>query len=286
MRTCLLIGWLMSVLVPATAQAPANPSRDDGKGPDNPPAIVVSFELLASRHMAVQARINGRGPYRLIFDTGAPVNLLSNRAAKDAGAIGKAPGLGAFPLLGMMGAQTIRQLQIGEARVENLPAIVMDHPTVAALAKVVGPLDGIVGFSFFARFAMTVDYQKKELTLRPNGYVPGDIMQEMMAMMLRATEQKGEPLIVSPAALWGMVVDQVADGQPGAVIAEVYPQSPAESAGLQKGDRLLTLDGRWTDSPAEVAEAASHIKPGREVPLTIRREGQERRLVVKPARGF
>ena len=47
----------------------------------------MPFELLKSRHMAVQVKINGKGPYRLIFDTGAPMNLINNKIAKEAGVI-------------------------------------------------------------------------------------------------------------------------------------------------------------------------------------------------------
>ena len=46
---------------------------------------VVPFELLRSGHMAVQVKVNGQGPYRLIFDTGAPVTLLNNKIARAAG---------------------------------------------------------------------------------------------------------------------------------------------------------------------------------------------------------
>src|SRR5581483_8724197 len=54
-----------------------------------PPAksVVVPFELLKSGHMAVMVKINGQGPYRLIFDTGAPVNLFNNKIAKESGVL-------------------------------------------------------------------------------------------------------------------------------------------------------------------------------------------------------
>ena len=47
----------------------------------------MPFEMLASNHMVVEAKINGKGPYRLIFDLGAPITLLSNKAAEASGAI-------------------------------------------------------------------------------------------------------------------------------------------------------------------------------------------------------
>ncbi len=47
----------------------------------------VPFEMLPTNHMLVTARINGKGPYRLIFDLGAPITLLSNRASEAAGVV-------------------------------------------------------------------------------------------------------------------------------------------------------------------------------------------------------
>ena len=47
----------------------------------------------------------------------------------------------------------------------------------------------------------------------------------------------------------------------GVTIKQVLKDSPADKAGLKPGDRLLTLDGRWTDSQVDLFEAAAPIKP-------------------------
>ena len=62
--------------LPAAASRPEEPA---------PIPVVVPFELLATDHMVVRARVNGEGPYRMIFDLGAPVTLLSPRAAEASG---------------------------------------------------------------------------------------------------------------------------------------------------------------------------------------------------------
>src|ERR1700678_455458 len=49
--------------------------------------FVVPFEMLPTNHMLVEARINGKGPYHLIFDLGAPITLLSNRASEAAAVV-------------------------------------------------------------------------------------------------------------------------------------------------------------------------------------------------------
>ena len=40
---------------------------------------------------------------------------------------------------------------------------------------------------------------------------------------------------------------------------DVLPESPAALAGIKTGDRLLTLDGRWTDTVADCYIAAGHV---------------------------
>ena len=55
--------------------------------------------------------------------------------------------------------------------------------------------------------------------------------------------------MLSAAGQWGLVADKDKDDEEaGVTIKEVMPGSAAAAAGLKAGDRLLTLDGRWTDS--------------------------------------
>jgi S1-C subfamily serine protease len=76
------------------------------------------------------------------------------------------------------------------------------------------------------------------------------------------------------------------DEEAGVTIAEVRPGTPAAEAGLSVGDRLLTLDGRWTDSVAACYEAASCVKPGTGALLVLRRKGNEVKLTVAPRAGL
>ena len=77
MRTQPLLAVFVAVFLtsaPCPAQAP------EGKTP-----VVVPFKLLPSRHMLLDVTVNGKGPYHLIFDTGAPLNLIGSRVAKESG---------------------------------------------------------------------------------------------------------------------------------------------------------------------------------------------------------
>jgi len=258
---------------------------EDKAKPDAKP-VVVPFELPKSRHMAVEVKINGTGPYRLIFDTGAPTNLINNKLAKEAGVL-KKDEKAVGGLFGMAGSKTIDTLELGGVKLEKVPVMVMDHPTVAAISKALGPIDGIVGFPFFARYKTTVDYQKKEVTFTPNGYEPADAIKALMERMLAGSKGgKPEPRVVGPQGVWGFAVDKEKDDEAeGVTVKEVLEDSPAAAAGLKVGDRLLTLDGRWTDSEADTFTAASLVTPGRKVAVLVRRNGKDVKLTVTPAKG-
>lgn len=281
-KLALLAGF---VSIPCAAADKAEKTEKTPAKADAKP-VVVPFELLSSRHMAVRVKINGKGPYRLVFDTGAPLNLINNRIAKDSGVLDPKAKKPAFDFFGAMGQHEIKTLEVGDAKLEKVNAVVMDHPTVAAISQVLGPIDGIIGFPFFARYKMTVDYQKKELTLVPNGYVPGDYLEGMMNKLMDAQNQSKDPKVLAPAGVWGLVVDKGADDdEAGVVVKEVLSGGPAAAAGLKAGDRLLTVDGRWTDTVSDTFLAASLVKPGKTAAVVVKRDGKEVKLTVKPAKG-
>src|SRR5262245_14342455 len=76
-------------LVPALAEfdAQAAPPAKPKAEAASPAKATVPFSMLPSNHMLVRAMINGKGPYRLIFDLGAPITLLGNRASETSGVV-------------------------------------------------------------------------------------------------------------------------------------------------------------------------------------------------------
>ena len=60
----------------------------------------------------------------------------------------------------------------------------------------------------------------------------------------------------------------------GALIQAVVPGSPAEKAGLQKGDIITQIDGKQLSTDSALAEIVDTHKPGDTVTLTVQRGGQ------------
>ena len=283
-RTLALLALAAAFLPTANADDKPTPKIDDK-------AVVVPIELLPSRHFVVQVMLNGKGPYRLILDTGAPLTIINSRIAKDAGLTKKSGGGGG--ILGMLTSGlnqvAIAKMQVGDVVAEKSGAVIMDHPTVSAISEAFekdsGPIDGIVGFPFFARFAMTVDYQKKEVTFKPNGYKPGDYMQDLTNSLMKI-EERNKPRSVTSAGLWGFTMEkEKSDEAEGVTVKTVFADSAAAKGGLKVGDRLLTIDGRWTDSIGDTALATSLVKAGKAVAVVVKRDGKDVKLKVTPATG-
>src|SRR5205085_10594021 len=106
-----------------------------------------------------------------------------------------------------------------------------------------------------------------------------------MAALLKGEGAKKK--FLAPAGQWGFSVGKDAnDEQPGVTVQHVVAGSPAAQAGLQTGDRLLTVDGRWTDSVADCFVAATYVPAGATARLTVLRDGKEVVLKVRVQSGL
>lgn len=249
----------------------------------DPKTATVPFEMLASNHMVVRAKINGKGPYRLVFDLGAPITLLSNTAAESSDTVDKkAPK--SF-LFAMRGEGKVKSLEVGTLKANELPVVIFDHPALKALGSLLnGPLDGIIGFTFFARYKTTIDYQAKEMTFTPVDYKIRDLMKDLPERL--SGPKTARERMLSPTTLWGLNVGEPNGDTSGVPIERVMVGSPAEEAGLKVGDLLTTLDGRWTTSAADAHAAAQTVTPGKPVEVKVMRDGKELTIAVTPREGL
>jgi len=100
----------------------------------------------------------------------------------------------------------VKSLELGELKAENTSVIIMDHPALKAVSAVLGPVDGIVGFPFFARYRVDLDYQAMTMTFVPTGFEPPDVMAAMMTMMMDTRTKPKR--VFAPANLFGFSVDK------------------------------------------------------------------------------
>lgn len=69
----------------------------------------------------------------------------------------------------------------------------------------------------------------------------------------------------------------------GVAVYEIYPGSPADKAGLERGDVILSLDGKKVNAPDEAARLIRSRKPGVICKLEILRDGKRQSISVELA---
>ncbi|MGB6487351.1 MAG: aspartyl protease family protein [Steroidobacteraceae bacterium] len=127
----------------------------------------VPFRLL-NNHIYVEGRVNGRGPYTFIVDTGGHT-LLSPKVIAEAGlrATGNAPESGAGAKLSSTGFVPVRTISIGAVEMHDQVAFATGiyTPDIEGI-----PVDGMVGFELFRRLIVRIDYGRKILTFTEPGH--------------------------------------------------------------------------------------------------------------------
>lgn len=70
----------------------------------------------------------------------------------------------------------------------------------------------------------------------------------------------------------------------GVLITNVVPGSPAESAGLKRGDIIIDADGKKISEMGELINSISNSMPGKEMTFTVVRDGKETKIKAKLAK--
>jgi hypothetical protein len=151
-----------------TFAPPPPPGRDFGFI-DPQKAITVPFKLV-NNHIYINVKLNGRGPYEMLLDTGAE-NVITPTLARELGLKlqGTFEGGGTGEKSVDVAVTSIDRVTIGGA--------FLDHQLFASSAlesfgNVEGkPFVGIIGYELFKRFVVRTDFEKQRLTLiEPEGF--------------------------------------------------------------------------------------------------------------------
>lgn len=294
---CLLAaGLTFAALAPGDVKAP---------DPDIGKSFRVPYTLTQTNHWLVRVKINGKGPFNFLVDSGAPALYIGTETARAAG-LAKVPE-GAFwtPIerFDIEGGATLRDI---EGRVEDPFQLV----GMNALGLPGTSIDGILGYTILARFRLELDPTRDRMTwtrldFEPKGPpVPrgadaakakakakaGSVAeyQAMQAlgpiMKLMAIFIGKQPADeVSPRGALGMLLDSKSDH---VVISGLVEGSPAAEAGLRAGDELVRLNDRKVSDLASAHRAVARIRPGDRVAVTVRRGEETIDCTLTAGEGF
>ncbi len=142
------------------APAPPPPDFELAAGKTS---TTIPFELI-NNHIYINAKLDGKGPFHLLCDTGG-ANIVTPEVAARLGLElqGAIQGRGVGEKSEDVSLTKIEKLQVGDATLSDQLFAVFP---LASLANVEGvPCDGLVGYEVFKRFVVRVDYEHSSLTL-------------------------------------------------------------------------------------------------------------------------
>lgn len=102
-------------------------------------------------------------------------------------------------------------------------------------------------------------------------------------------EQRGKPaqparppwLGVNPAPLSEITAENAGMKEPkGVLVDDIVPQGPAAAAGIVKGDIILAVEGKETESPDALTARIREFDPGKKVLVTLWRERKKQEIPV------
>lgn len=123
------------------------------------------------------------------------------------------------------------------------------------------------------------------MTFEPVDFKVRDLLKDLPERLMGPKVARRS--VIAPLGIWGLRLGEPTGSLDtnGVAISAVDDDSPAQRAGLKPGDVLLSADGRWTTSIADVFHAAADAEPGQPAAIVILRDGKRQTLSITPADG-
>jgi hypothetical protein len=286
---------------------PDEPGRNT-RDPQIGQSFQVPYRLTDTNHFLVRVRINGKGPFNFLVDSGAPALYI---ATETAGKIGLKPAKGQFwtPVDRLDFEGGARLLDI-KARVEDPFQLV----GMNALGLPGASIDGILGFTMLARFRLEIDPTRDRMTWTRLDYAPPDppvphrgegdrAPFELQAMNALGPLAKGLAFLMGkqpeeerhPRGFLGLEwaeAKEPGSGHPVVHITRVVAGSPAAKALVRAGDYLVRVGGKAVGSLKAARLALATVRAGDPVELILRRTSEKEKnpreltLTITAAEGF
>lgn len=288
-RRILRLGLLLTL----TALAPAGPAPDSAVGT----SYQIPYRRTETNHFLVRVRINGKGPFNFLVDSGAPALYIATETARK---------IGLEPSKDDFWTPVDRFDFEGGAKLSHLKARVEDPFQLVGMNALGLPgasIDGILGFTILARFRLEIDPTKDRMTWtridyepkepfipkrQPNEKPAGGVQAMNMlgpaaklAALLTGGKQPEDEL--HPRGFFGVELEEAS----GVVrVTRVLANSPAARAGVKTGDIVVRLRGHDVKTPKGAREAVADIRPGERVPMLLKRGSESVDLVVVAGEGL
>ena len=143
------------------------------------------------------------------------------------------------------------------------------------LSLLAGALAGGVTGYFVGRQQGRIDAESAVDEIASQGLVPVPREEELLPPMLEGEEKPEAPS-------WDdLMPHRFLEGVEGAVIQQVVEDTPADEAGLQPGDIIVTVDGRSVAEVEDLRDLLEEYEPGDRIELGIWSRGEESTVLVR-----
>ena len=129
--------------------------------------IPFTFAGTGDAAIVVPVRLNGKGPYDMVIDTGATLTCVDSALARELdlpaarGVVGRGATIGSS---GGVEVYRLDSLAIGDAAVSDLMACALDLQHVRGAGL---DVDGLLGLNVLKQYAVTIDFERRMLRLEP-----------------------------------------------------------------------------------------------------------------------
>jgi serine protease DegQ len=283
MRYLLAAGLAALLVLPAGADDKKEPP------PKSPPTHEIPYRLTNTKHVLVRVKLNGKGPFNFIIDTGAPALIMTEAVAKKAGGKEK-DGWTEFDKVELEGG-----LSVAKPKGVAIDMFQLKGMNSMGLAGV--ELHGVIGYNVLAKYRIEYDFNETKLKWTPVDFdapSPKRIVDkggsqgglEFVGEMMRWLAAFGgiKPNFdVQPRGFLGA---ELGTESKDLVVKSVVAGGPAEKAGLKAGDRIRTAQGKTVGSPEDMLEALKKLPEGTSVKLTLRRGEDTKTITVELGKGL
>mgnify|MGYP000417854876 CR=1 FL=1 len=249
----------------------------------------VPYKLTGTSHVMVRVKLNGKGPFNFILDTGAPALIISETIAGKAKAKLDDKNWGDFKL------EVEGGVVMPEAR--GLSTDMFQLKGMNALGVAGVELHGVLGYNILAQFRIQYDFTADKLVWTKLDFAPpkmvgigkkGDSqgglesMGDMMKVLAPLLGMKPN-FEVKPRGYLGVLLG---DGKEELTVKAVVPDSPAEKAGLKAGDRIVGVGAKTTDTADKLMEQVGKTPEGEKLTLKVKQGDDTKTLTVQLGKGL
>lgn len=271
----------------------APPLRADEPKKPEAERFEVPYRLTVPKHIMVRAKINNKGPFNFILDTGAPALFVATHVCEKLGIKDDKNGWGTFDRFEIEGGLVLEKAR---GRVET--PFQLEGMNGMGLAG--AELHGIIGYNILAQYRMEIDFTKDRMIWTKLDWKPKapmglggkgggqgglEFFGSIMKMVGTFLGRKADPDVVTRAFLGLELAEEGGD----AVVKSVLSSGPAAEAGLKSGDRFVKFRGRSVYGLDGLQRFTNRAVAGEAVKVIVKRggkDGAEIELTIKTGEGL